>query len=52
MRKRYFLLALFLLLALLAGCMRTDGEAPEQADAVKPELPSDLRVDEVGSPIL
>ena len=52
MRKRYFLLALFLLLALLAGCMRTDGEAPEQADAVKPELPSDLRVDEDGTPIL
>ena len=28
MRKRYVLLALVLLLALLAGCMHTDVEAP------------------------
>ena len=52
MRKRCFFLTLLLLALLLTGCMRTDGEAPSGPDAVKPEIPGDLRTDDDGVPIL
>ena len=47
-----FLLALFLLLALLAGCMRTDGEAPEQATRSSRSSRETCAWTEDGTPIL
>lgn len=53
MRKRIALLIALLLVApTMTGCMRTDTQEPIQTEAVKPELPDDLRMGEDGVPIL
>ncbi len=52
MRKRYFLLVILLLAALLTGCMRAGEDAHEATESVKPRVPEDLRTDDSGVPIL
>ena len=52
MRKRYFLLVILLLAALLTGCIRAGEDAPGATESVKPRVPEDLRTDDSGVPIL